>query len=170
MGCHPFPYVLQKARDLLARVGELTAGSLGDALVEYGIKATDTGNNISAPFPFNLMFKTSIGPRGDSVGYLRPETAQGIFVNFRRASFGLDGPSPDGTATVRLPAPCAWRGWDRRRLARPSCSAVPSALHSVAACVTEPVTHGVITIMENVQATMRRREKRAYHILVGHIY
>jgi glycyl-tRNA synthetase len=25
---------------------------------------------------FNLMFKTSIGPRGDLVGYLRPETAQ----------------------------------------------------------------------------------------------
>eukprot|EP00955_Chlamydomonas_euryale_P007163 75816-Chlamydomonas_euryale.AAC.7 len=29
------------------------------------------------------MFKTSIGPKGDLVGYLRPETAQGIFVNFR---------------------------------------------------------------------------------------
>ena len=80
---------LQKARDLLARVGELTAGSLGDALVEYGIKATDTGNDISAPFPFNLMFKTSIGPRGDAIGYLRPETAQGIFVNFRSASVGF---------------------------------------------------------------------------------
>ena len=32
------------------------------------------------------MFKTSIGPRGDQVGYLRPETAQGIFVNFRTCS------------------------------------------------------------------------------------
>jgi glycyl-tRNA synthetase len=30
------------------------------------------------------MFKTSIGPEGTSVGYLRPETAQGLFVNFRR--------------------------------------------------------------------------------------
>ena len=27
--------------------------------------------------------RTSIGPRGDMVGYLRPETAQGIFVNFK---------------------------------------------------------------------------------------
>lgn len=67
-------------------MGELTASTLGDALVEYSIKAPDTGNDIGAPFPFNLMFKTSIGPRGDSVGYLRPETAQGIFVNFRSAS------------------------------------------------------------------------------------
>jgi glycyl-tRNA synthetase len=30
------------------------------------------------------MFKTSIGPEGTSVGYLRPETAQGLFVNFKR--------------------------------------------------------------------------------------
>jgi glycyl-tRNA synthetase len=73
----------QKVRDLLARVGELTAKGLGDALTEYGVKAPETGNAISAPFPFNLMFKTSIGPKGDNVGYLRPETAQGIFVNFR---------------------------------------------------------------------------------------
>jgi glycyl-tRNA synthetase len=50
--------------------------TLGAALTKYGIKAPDTKNDISAPFPFNLMFKTSIGPRGDLVGYLRPETAQ----------------------------------------------------------------------------------------------
>lgn len=42
----------------------------------YNVKAPETNNDISDPFPFNLMFKTSIGPRGDSVGYLRPETAQ----------------------------------------------------------------------------------------------
>jgi len=34
--------------------------------------------------PFNLMFKTHVGPVEDegSIAYLRPETAQGIFVNF----------------------------------------------------------------------------------------
>jgi glycyl-tRNA synthetase len=31
---------------------------------------------------FNLMFETSIGPGSSSTGYLRPETAQGIFVEF----------------------------------------------------------------------------------------
>lgn len=36
------------------------------------------------PEPFNLMFKTSIGPSSGSVGYLRPETAQGQFVNFKK--------------------------------------------------------------------------------------
>lgn len=50
----------------------------------YGAKSpTNPQNNLTKPFPFNLMFKTTIGPEGNSVGYLRPETAQGLFVNFR---------------------------------------------------------------------------------------
>ncbi|MCP1662570.1 MAG: glycine--tRNA ligase [Methanocalculus sp. MSAO_Arc1] len=35
-------------------------------------------------FEFNLMFSTSIGPGGHRKGYLRPETAQGIFTDFAR--------------------------------------------------------------------------------------
>ena len=35
-------------------------------------------------FHFNLMFKTSIGPGSQRTGYLRPETAQGMFVDFAR--------------------------------------------------------------------------------------
>ncbi len=35
-------------------------------------------------FDFNLMFTTSIGPGGQRKGYLRPETAQGMFVDFPR--------------------------------------------------------------------------------------
>jgi glycyl-tRNA synthetase len=35
-------------------------------------------------FGFNLMFKTSIGPGSQRTGYLRPETAQGMFVDFAR--------------------------------------------------------------------------------------
>ncbi len=40
---------------------------------------------LTEPRQFNLMFKTSMGPveNSDSVVYLRPETAQGIFVNFK---------------------------------------------------------------------------------------
>lgn len=72
-----------EAEALRARVGELKAEALGAGLTQYGVKAPETGNDISAPFEFNLMFKTSIGPRGDLVGFMRPETAQGIFVNFR---------------------------------------------------------------------------------------
>ena len=77
--------MLQEAADLLAGIDELDAAALGAALTQHGVKAPETGNDISRPFAFNLMFKTSIGPRGDLTGYLRPETAQGIFVNFRCA-------------------------------------------------------------------------------------
>ena len=65
---------------------ELDAAALGAALRRHGVKAPDTGNDIGDPFPFNLMFRTSIGPKGDQVGFLRPETAQGIFVNFKCAA------------------------------------------------------------------------------------
>ncbi len=54
-------------------------------LQKYNVKSPANGvNDLTAPFPFNLMFKTTIGPEGTSVGFLRPETAQGLFVNFRR--------------------------------------------------------------------------------------
>jgi glycyl-tRNA synthetase len=56
---------------------------LDDLLKKYGCKPP-SGADYSPSFPFNLMFKTSIGPEGTAVGYLRPETAQGLFVNFRR--------------------------------------------------------------------------------------
>ena len=41
--------------------------------------------NLTEPRAFNLMFKTNVGPvdDGSSFAYLRPETAQGIFVNFK---------------------------------------------------------------------------------------
>jgi glycyl-tRNA synthetase len=51
---------------------------------------------------FNLMFETTIGPVKDegSVAYLRPETAQGIFLNFRHyLQFGRKKP-PFGIAQI----------------------------------------------------------------------
>src|SRR5579875_886753 len=44
--------------------------------------------------PFNLMFKTTVGPLEDetSIAYLRPETAQGMFVNFKNV---VDSLQPD---------------------------------------------------------------------------
>ncbi|MFC1974540.1 glycine--tRNA ligase [Chloroflexota bacterium] len=47
-------------------------------------KCPSCGGELTEPRQFNLMFKTFMGPVEDeaSVVYLRPETAQGIFVNF----------------------------------------------------------------------------------------
>ena len=47
------------------------------------IKSPETGNDLSEPYEFNLMFPTPIGPGGYLQGYLRPETAQGIFLNYK---------------------------------------------------------------------------------------
>ncbi|HSX43868.1 MAG TPA: glycine--tRNA ligase [Candidatus Saccharimonadales bacterium] len=51
-------------------------------------------NTFGKPREFNMMFKTNIGPVEDehSVSYLRPETAQGIFTNFKNV---VDTVSPD---------------------------------------------------------------------------
>jgi len=50
--------------------------------------------NFSEPRQFNMMFKTNVGPLEDesSVSYLRPETAQGIFTNYKNI---VDSFSPD---------------------------------------------------------------------------
>jgi len=70
-------------------------------LVEYGCKAP-SGETYGPSFPFNLMFKTSIGPEGTSVGYLRPETAQGLFVNFRRLLDANSQKMPFAAAQIGL--------------------------------------------------------------------
>jgi glycyl-tRNA synthetase len=79
-----------------------TPEELGAQLTAYGIKATGTGNDLSAPFPFNLMFKTTIGPEGTHVGFLRPETAQGIFLNFKRLLDYNAGKMPFASAQIGL--------------------------------------------------------------------
>ena len=60
------------------------------------------GGELSAPRPFNLMFETSIGPvkeEGSTV-YLRPETAQGIFLDFKTTLQYARRKPPFGIAQV----------------------------------------------------------------------
>ncbi len=60
----------------------LTPAQLEQAFVDHGVKCPECGGDLGPVEEFNLMFKTQIGPGSARVGYLRPETAQGIFVNF----------------------------------------------------------------------------------------
>ena len=60
----------------------LTPKQLEEAFVEHGVKCPECGGDLGPVEEFNLMFKTTIGPGSARIGYLRPETAQGIFVNF----------------------------------------------------------------------------------------
>ena len=60
---------------------------------EHGVKSP-AGNELSDVRTFNMMFSTTVGPVADasSVSYLRPETAQGIFTNYKNV---LDSFYPD---------------------------------------------------------------------------
>ena len=51
---------------------------------ENEIVCPECGGELSTVYEFNLMFKTMIGPENKMAGYLRPETAQGMFINFPR--------------------------------------------------------------------------------------
>ena len=48
------------------------------------------------------MFETQIGPTGTQKGFLRPETAQGIFINFRRLLDFNNGRMPFAAAQIGI--------------------------------------------------------------------
>ncbi len=60
----------------------LTPKQLEEAFVEHKVKCPACGGDLGHVEEFNLMFRTNIGPGNARVGYMRPETAQGIFVNY----------------------------------------------------------------------------------------
>ena len=62
----------------------MTMEQMDAVIAEKGIKSPD-GNPLSKSRTFNMMFKTHVGATEseDSISYLRPETAQGIFTNFK---------------------------------------------------------------------------------------
>jgi glycyl-tRNA synthetase len=65
-------------------------------------RCPNCGGELTEPRPFNLMFKTFMGPVEDdaAVVYLRPETAQGIFVNFQNVRTVTRKRLPFGIAQI----------------------------------------------------------------------
>jgi len=86
--------------DIEAKVDTYKDFEMDELFKKYKVVAPETGNGLSFPEPFNLMFKTSIGPTGTVPGYLRPETAQGIFVNFKRLLEFNGGKLPFAAAQI----------------------------------------------------------------------
>src|SRR4051795_1779630 len=75
---------------------------LREAQPEGELKCPVCGGDLSEPRQFNLMFETNLGPvveEGSSV-YLRPETAQGIFINFKNVLQFARKKPPFGIAQV----------------------------------------------------------------------
>lgn len=71
-------------KDAGFNVDKLDSIGLNQLIIENKIKSPN-GNPLGEVKQFNMMFETNIGPIRDdnSISYLRPETAQGIFTNFR---------------------------------------------------------------------------------------
>ncbi|KAH0596317.1 hypothetical protein MHUMG1_06178 [Metarhizium humberi] len=76
--------VVQEYEEVLARIDNYDGPQLGELIKKYDLKNPATGVLPSDPVSFNLMFQTSIGPSSNLPGYLRPETAQGQFLNFAK--------------------------------------------------------------------------------------
>ena len=81
--------------------GDLGFEEMKAKIAELGLKSPK-GNELTDPRQFNMMFKTHVGPVEDSanVVYLRPETAQGIFVNFLNVQQAMRKKLPFGIAQI----------------------------------------------------------------------
>jgi glycyl-tRNA synthetase len=73
-----------------------------DVVAKLGLKCPVDGGPLSPPRRFNLMLKTFLGPIEEdaAVVYLRPETAQGIYVNFRNVRETSRKKIPFGIAQI----------------------------------------------------------------------
>lgn len=71
-----------------------------DILRDKEIKCPKCSGDLADPKQFNLMFKTQVGPTSGYEAYLRPETAQNIFINFRRVAHSMRAQLPFGIAQI----------------------------------------------------------------------
>ncbi|KAE8595402.1 hypothetical protein XENTR_v10015726 [Xenopus tropicalis] len=90
----------QEMESVLTQMDNYNQQDLADLFVTYNVKSPITLNDLTPPVSFNLMFQTSIGPGGNMPGYLRPETAQGIFLNFKRLLEFNQGKLPFAAAQI----------------------------------------------------------------------
>ncbi|KXN89030.1 Putative glycine--tRNA ligase [Leucoagaricus sp. SymC.cos] len=85
---------------ILAQLDNYSGPELGELCRTHNIRNPDTNNEVTEPQQFNLMFTSSIGPTGQHPGYLRPETAQGHFLNFSRLLEYNNGRVPFASAQI----------------------------------------------------------------------
>ncbi|OJT07775.1 hypothetical protein TRAPUB_1367 [Trametes pubescens] len=92
--------VVTEYETILAQLDNYSGPELGELCKKYAIRNPDSDNEVSEPQQFNLMFASSIGPTGQHPGFLRPETAQGHFLNFSRLLEFNNGRIPFASAQI----------------------------------------------------------------------
>ncbi len=78
----------------------LTPEQLGAIIEEQGLKCPKCGSDLEPPDVFNLMLSTRVGPKSGVLAYLRPETAQSIFLSYKRVQQSMRANLPFGIAQM----------------------------------------------------------------------
>ncbi|MBS3815338.1 MAG: glycine--tRNA ligase [Hadesarchaea archaeon] len=78
----------------------LSTSEMEDYLKKKDVRCPKCDGEFGKIFEFNTMFKTAIGPKEDRIAYLRPETAQTIFVDFNRLKRVARKQLPFGVAQI----------------------------------------------------------------------
>ncbi|ADG12845.1 glycine--tRNA ligase [Methanocaldococcus infernus] len=78
----------------------LSLKELEEVIKKYNIRCPKCGGEFGEVKKFNLMFVTSIGPGKGRRGFLRPETAQGIFIQFKRLAQFFRNKLPFGVVQI----------------------------------------------------------------------
>lgn len=76
--------LVKEYEETLAQIDNYDGVELEAIIAKHDIRNPTTDGNLLPPVAFNLMFQTAIGPSSNMPGYLRPETAQGQFLNFQK--------------------------------------------------------------------------------------
>lgn len=84
----------------IGSIEKLSAKELNDIIVNRGVKCPECEGPLGEVQPFNLLFRTVVGPYSENVAYLRPEAAQGMFVNFKSIYLALREKLPIGLAQI----------------------------------------------------------------------
>ncbi len=98
---HRADHVVEEATEL-EDAEALEPDEIADLLAEHDLACPACGAQLAGQpvEEFNLMFETGIGPGTGQPGYLRPETAQGIFVEFPRLKEYARGKLPFGVTQI----------------------------------------------------------------------
>ncbi|KAG8626599.1 hypothetical protein KVT40_005544 [Elsinoe batatas] len=86
--------------EILAKIDNFDGDALGELIKRLEIRNPIGNGEVLPPVPFNLMFKSSIGPSSAAPIYLRPETAQGQFLNFRKLLDFNNNSMPFASASI----------------------------------------------------------------------
>ncbi len=92
--------VVKEYEEVLAQIDNYDGQQLGELIKKYDLRYPKSGLLPTEPVAFNLMFQTSIGPSSLIPGYLRPETAQGQFLNFAKLLDFNQGTVPFASASI----------------------------------------------------------------------